>query len=135
MGAASDADIERKYNLDKRSVEFSQTCKQVMGGRVLRFRPNVSNVQGCACMAGRLSPMSDTQMVLAGEMMQVTMTAMLAQNSPVLFHEQLEALRRSQTSSRKVFSETLEAVHRSLRHCGDQTTTLHRDPQLRLTLS
>ena len=118
ISVASDADIESRYGLDKRGVEFAHKCRQIMSQRSV-FRPNVSGDEGCACMAQRLSPMSDTHLAMAHKITQITMRAMIAQSSPANFHEQLETLRRSHRYSRMVFSETLGIVHRALRYCGD----------------
>ncbi len=118
ISVASDADVKRKYGLDTRGLEFAYNCRQVMSQRSV-FSPNVSGENGCACVAQRLSPMSDAHLAMAHEITQLTMRAMIAQSSPAHFHEQLETLRRSNTYSRKVFSETLGVVHKALRYCGD----------------
>ena len=115
---ATDADIKRKYGLDKRVIEFSKKCRQVMNQRAVS-NPNVSGVQGCACMAQRLKPMPDAQLDMARKMTQIIMRAMLAQSSAADLHEQLQTLRRSHANSRNIFSQTLTVVHRALRYCGD----------------
>lgn len=112
--------VER-FHLKPAQVEVMRACKASMSKYRRKFKHGASKVQGCACLAQRLTSVVDSHYYeAAGRVIGVFMQASKAHEGKTFLanaYARDPVLRNVTESSRLLMFKT---VARSLRYCGDR---------------